>query len=178
MKKSFLFLSILLFPVYLLASEGHADKEFIKGAGFDLVHVNHVLVGTYNLIPVWAEKECGSHIKGQYKTGEEIKEFGVIAEEGKPITGYFEGYAISFSGLDPDNKIITLNINDDLTNESFSADFQIRFEFEDFADGHMKNITFYLNNGKEDLSVKLEGECCYGSAIFYSILFFGLSILG
>ena len=46
------------------SDEGHPEREFLTGSGFDLVKVNDVLVGTFNLIPIWAEKACGEYIKG------------------------------------------------------------------------------------------------------------------
>ena len=77
--KSFLVVTLLflLASFSAVASGDHADREFITGAGFDLVKVNDILVGTYNLIPIWAEKKCGSHIRGIYKKGSEISHFSV-----------------------------------------------------------------------------------------------------
>ena len=114
MKHVFAMLALVLLTQPVFASEEHAPKEFITGSGFDLVHVQDILVGTFELMPVWAEKKCGSHIRGIYRQAETTKEFAVeiIETNGvKKITGSFNGKSIAFKKLDRQNQVLFLDVN-------------------------------------------------------------------
>lgn len=141
---------------------GHADKEPIVGSGFDLVLVNGIIVGTYNLIPIWAEKKCGSHIRGTYKVGEEIKNFAVQKVDGK-LTGTFGDRKVLFAGLDKPNKKIMVKFNDET--------IIVTWEAESFENGHYHNVDLMFG----DFNINIQGEACLGSLIFYSLFFTGLT---
>ena len=162
-------LIFLLASFSALASGDHADREFVTGARFDLVKVNDVLVGTYDLIPIWAEKECGSHIRGFYKKGSEILHFSVEMKDRK-LTGTFGDLTIQFLKIDKENKDIIL--------KNGEREISVRYAFESFESPHFHDITFSFLNGHDLPSVvRLDGECCMGSMIFYSIFFYGIAAL-
>jgi len=174
MKKLVLVFLVLFVSTFAIANGEHADKEFITGSGFDLVHVNHILVGTYNLIPVWAEKICGSHIKGQIKLGKEIKEFVVKKIDGK-LTAKFPGRTFKFSGFDKENK--TIYISDD----EYGREIAIRYDMQDVEDVHLVKVSFNADavtginpDDVRSFDVFLDGECCYGSLIYYALFLTGL----
>ncbi len=152
-------------PVFA-SDAGHPDREFITGAGFDLVKVNDVLVGTFNLIPIWADKKCGDHINGLYKKGTEVAEFSV-GKLNEVLTGSFGEKRITYAGFDKERSIIKLQ-DGELT-------IGVHFASESFEGGHHKQITFtFLSSKGNTREIKLDGECCMGSAIYYAIFFYGI----
>lgn len=165
MKKLLLALLVLVPFSLAIASDEPHPTEYILGAGFNMTKTNDIIVGTYNAIPFWAEKKCGSHIRGIYKKEDAIKEFSVVLNQGK-LEGVFGNVAISFVKFDKENRNITLNVN--------GAEVVVHFEYVSFADGHFKNITFTFGNG---FTVALMGEACGGSTMFYAIFLVGVTLL-
>jgi len=169
MKKFLVALGV--FACLLVSAEGdHNAKETITGSGFDLVHVNSILVGTYNIIPIWAEKICGSHIRGKVKVGEETLDFSVEMID-KKITGMFKDLKVQFAKMDIANKKIILKAGEELVEINFTT------QGYDAEEGHNFGITFNFNSKGEEHSIFLDGESCYGSMIFYSIFFYGITSL-
>ncbi|MFH1618942.1 MAG: hypothetical protein ABIG11_03470 [bacterium] len=169
MKKIFaLFLVLAMSPATGLFAEGtHPEKEFFKGSGFDLVKVNDVMVGLYNLMPIWADKACGDHIKGLYKAGKDIGEFSVVVKDKKPM-GTFGENTVSFVRIDKEKKAIVL--------QSSAGEVYVYYSYAGTNGEHMMNIDFRFDglNGRQH-HVMLEGECCLGSVIFYSIFLYGVT---
>jgi hypothetical protein len=157
---------VLLTSFFAFGSGDHPDREYLTGSGFDLIKVNDVLVGTFGLVPIWAEKECGSHIKGLYKKGEENAEF-IVKVEDQQLVGSFGSNLIAFNRIDRENNNIILKIGEN--------EVSVHYEAEIVENPHLKNITFTFTNNETPYEVKLEGECCLGSVIFYSIFLYGIT---
>ena len=162
-----------LFAVLSISAFGHGDhgeREEIKGSGFDFAKVKDIIVGTFDNYPVWAEKKCGSHIRGQYKKDAEgeIKTFSVEVVD-QVISGTFGDKKINFVGVDRENKIIKLSMGD--------VAVPIHYKTESFEDGHFHGITWTFTVHGEEHNVYLDGECCLGSMIFYSVFFYGLTTI-
>lgn len=170
MRKSLLALLCIVFFVSGVFTEGtHPEKEFFKGSGFDFVKVNDIIVGTFNLIPVWADKSCGNYIKGLYKTGNEIKEFSVLVKD-KKLTGTFGKKEIVFETIDKEKKEIILS--------SEGNKFVFTYNFAGTNGGHLVDFTFNFQGIDNNFYVvRLDGECCLGSVIFYSVFLTGLTSL-
>ena len=170
MKKLLLSLLCAMFFIGgVSAHEDHPEREFLKGSGFDFVKVNDVLVGTFNLIPIWAEKSCGEYIKGFYKTGEEVKTFEVGIKDGK-LTGTFGNRVIVVEGVDTEKKEITLL--------SEGNKFIFKYDYAGTDGAHLINLQFdFQGIDQSHYIVALEGECCLGSVMFYSVFITGVTSL-
>ncbi|MCG2725428.1 MAG: hypothetical protein L6420_04070 [Elusimicrobia bacterium] len=171
MKKLLLSLLCAVFFVggAFASDEGHPDREFLTGSGFEFVKVNDVLVGTFNLIPIWAEKACGDHIKGFYKVGKDVKEFSVIIKDGK-LTGTFGKRVIVVEGVDPQKKEITLT--------SGGNKFIFKYNNGGTNGAHLVNLQFdFQGIDQNNYNVTLDGECCLGSVMFYSVFITGVTSL-
>ncbi|MCK5071972.1 MAG: hypothetical protein KAQ98_01000, partial [Bacteriovoracaceae bacterium] len=72
-------------------------------------------------------------------------------------------------GVDRENKIIKLSMGD--------VAVPIHYKTESFEDGHFHGITWTFTVHGEEHNVYLDGECCLGSMIFYSVFFYGLTTI-
>ena len=166
--KRLLSLCLILLATSSFASTEEHNKEFITGSGFNMTKIGDIIVGTYDMIPIWAEKVCGSHIKGTYRKGTTAGEFSVLIED-KKLIGRFADVTLGIAGIDKEKQIITLSV----VSPQGTSTTEIRFTSEGFADGHYENMTFDFD-GK---IVKLQGKACLGSTMFLSMLLKGMTIL-
>jgi hypothetical protein len=166
--KRLLSLCLILLATNSFANTEHNEKEFITGSGFDMTKINDIIVGSYNMIPVWAEKVCGSHIKGTFRKDTTPGEFSVLIEN-KKLIGRFAGVTIGIAGIDKEKQIITLSV----VGPEGTSTSEVHFAYESFAENHFQNITFEFDGN----TVKLEGEACLGSTMFFSIFLKGMTLL-
>ena len=147
-------LSYLFFIVFFVSTITWADdhdpnkKEFFSGSDFSFTKINGIIVGTVGVIPVWAEKVCGSHIKGIYKKEKNINKFSVEVVDKKLVGNFGEKNTLVFSKMDKENQIIHL-LND-------KEEILIRFSAESFSNNHFNNITFSFTNGEKEYSIFLK----------------------
>lgn len=172
MKRMLIAMSLVILGSFSAYAEGdHNPVETITGSGFDMKHLNDdIVMGTFNNIPIWSEKQCGSHIRGFYRINKETKEFSVGVVD-KKLTGTFPAVTFQFAGIDKAKQNMMIDVNGQMVAVHYETD---SFNAEE---GHYNGLTFSFENNGKQYTVKVDGEACLGSMAYYAVFFYGITTI-